>query len=129
MPSVSHVTCSCSKTIRAASRRSWRGHGSTGLSASRRRVAMATSKRGNGEGSITRLADGRWQGRLTLDSGKRKAFYGKTRQEAASKLTAALRDRDRGLPVTAEKQTVAQYLAVWLETIKPSIRPKTWRRY
>jgi integrase len=90
---------------------------------------MATSKRGNGEGSITRLADGRWQGRLTLDSGKRKAFYGKTRQEAASKLTAALRDRDRGLPVTAEKQTVAQYLAVWLETIKPSIRPKTWRRY
>ncbi len=33
-----------------------------------------TGKRGNGEGSITQLADGRWQARLTLEGGNRKAF-------------------------------------------------------
>jgi integrase len=89
-----------------------------------------TGKRGNNEGSISHLADGRWQARITLDSGKRKAFYGKTRQEAAAKLTAALSARDRGLPVDlGERQTVGRYLATWLETVKPTIRPRTWKRY
>jgi hypothetical protein len=88
-----------------------------------------TGKRGNNEGSITHLADGRWQARITLDDGKRKAFYGRTRAEAAAKLNAALRDRDRGLPIVAEKQTVEQYLVSWLDTMQPVIRPRTWKRY
>jgi hypothetical protein len=45
------------------------------------------SKRGNGEGSISQLSDGRWQARATLPDGKRKAVYGATRAEAAAKLT------------------------------------------
>ncbi|HEX5158878.1 MAG TPA: site-specific integrase [Ktedonobacterales bacterium] len=88
-----------------------------------------TGKRGNNEGSITQLGDGRWQARVTLEGGKRKAYYGATRAEAAAKLHAALRDRDSGLPLVAEKQTVGQYLAVWLDTVKPTIRPRTWKRY
>jgi len=48
----------------------------------------------------------------------------------AAKLTAALRDRDRGLPVGLdERQTIGQYIATWLETIKPTVRPRTWARY
>jgi hypothetical protein len=87
-------------------------------------------KRGNGEGGITHLSDGRWQARITLEGGRRKAFYAKTRAAAAAKLNAALRDRDRGLPVGMdERQTVGQYLARWLETVKPTIRPRTWTRY
>src|SRR5690348_13190263 len=86
------------------------------------------SRRGNNEGSITQLADGRWQARITVD-GRRKAYYGKTRAEAAAKLTAALRDRDRGMPVVPEKQSVAQYLTSWLDMVRPAIRPRTWRRY
>lgn len=92
--------------------------------------ARRTAKRGNNEGSITQLADGRWQARITLEDSRRKAFYGKTRREAQQKLVAALGDRDRGLPVdVGERQTVAHYLATWLETVKPTLRPRTWKGY
>jgi integrase len=87
------------------------------------------SKRGNGEGSITQLTDGRWQARISLDGGARKALYGKTRAEVASKLTAALRDRDRGVPVLGEKQTVGTYLATWLDASKHRVKPRTYERY
>lgn len=90
--------------------------------------ARRTVKRGNNEGSITQLADGRWQARISMDA-RRKAFYGATRAEAAAKLNAALRDRDRGLPMFEERQTVAQYVASWLEAIRPTVRPSTWKRY
>jgi hypothetical protein len=56
---------------------------------------------------------------VTLDSGKRKFFYAKTRQEAARLLTIALRDRDNGRPIVGEKLTVAQYLTQWLKDISP----------
>lgn len=88
-----------------------------------------SGKRANGEGSVSRLANGLWQARITLEGGRRKAYYGKTRQAAAQKLTAALRDRDRGLPVVGEKQTVGQYLASWLEAVQPTVRPRTHKRY
>lgn len=94
-------------------------------------TAMARgSKRGNNEGSITRRPDGRWHARMSLDSGKRKHFYGKTRQEVAAQLTAALRERDQGLSlVLDERQTLAQYLDSWLATMRSAVRPRTWQRY
>ncbi|MCX6020329.1 MAG: hypothetical protein NTZ05_01100 [Chloroflexi bacterium] len=81
-------------------------------------------KRGNNEGSITQLADGRWQARVSLEGGKRKAFYGMTRAEASAKLKRALADQDKGLPVGLdERQTVGQFLIHWLEnTARPKIR-------
>jgi integrase len=89
-----------------------------------------TGRRGNHEGSITQLADGRWQARVILENGKRKAFYGKTRQDVAAKLTAALRDRDRGLPVgPSDRLTVGAYLAGWLDVRQTQIKPRSWRRY
>jgi integrase len=93
------------------------------------RLTNKSGKRGNGEGSITQLSDGRWQARLTLPDGKRKAFYGETRAEVATRLNAALRDRDRGIPIVGERQTVGQYLGTWIETVKPQIRASTLRRY
>ncbi len=87
------------------------------------------AKRGNSEGSITKRADGLWEARINLDGGKRKSFYAKTRQEAARKLAAALRDQEAGLPVLGDKQTVEQYFTAWLESVKPTIRLTTWRRY
>lgn len=91
--------------------------------------ARRSGKRGNGEGSVTQLSDGRWQARVMMDDGRRKAFYGKTRAEAAQKLNAALRDRDRGLPIVAEAQTVEQYLLSWLEMMQPVVRPRTHKAY
>ena len=94
------------------------------------RATIRAGKRGNNEGTITRRADGRWQARVSLDAGKRKYFYGKTRQEVAAQLTAALRDRDQGLPlIVDERQTLAQYLGSWLATMRSTVRPRTWQRY
>ncbi len=86
-------------------------------------------KRANNEGSIVKRSDGRWMARISLGSGKRKTYYGKTRQDVARQLAAAIRDKDCGLPIVGEKQTVAQYLAVWLKTIKPTLRESAWMRY
>lgn len=86
-------------------------------------------KRGNNEGSVTHRPDGLWEARITLDGGKRKSFYAKTRQEVARKLAAALRDQEAGLPVVDSAQTVEQYLKSWLEAAKPTIRDRTWVGY
>ena len=63
-------------------------------------------KRGNSEGSIAKRADGRWMARMTLETGERKTFYAKTRQEVARRLAQAIRDRDTGVPIVGERQTV-----------------------
>ncbi len=86
-------------------------------------------RRGNGEGSIYKRADGRWEARVSLDNGRRKAFYGRTRPEVSQKLAAALKARQDGLPAISERQTIRQYLGHWLESTRPSLRPKTWLRY
>jgi integrase len=91
---------------------------------------MAGKKRANGEGSIARHPDGRWWARVMLPNGKRKALYGKTREEVSKKLTAALRDLHQGLPIVSERQTVAEFLTRWLnETARHPLRPGTFRRY
>ena len=87
------------------------------------------TKRANGEGSIYRRADGRWAASVSVDRGRRKYLYGRSRQDAARKLTAALKARQDGLPFVGDRQTVTQYLKGWLESVMPSLRPGTWERY
>jgi integrase len=104
-------------------------------SATETKTKVANSRRrGRGEGSITQLADGRFQARVDLGwvegKRKRKAVYGKTREAVAKKLITALSDYQDGLPVLNEKQTVAQYLTQWLEqTASQTLRPRTFIRY
>jgi integrase len=86
-------------------------------------------RRGNNEGSIHRRGDGRWQAIISLEGGERKYFYGKTRAEVAKRLSQAQHEVSSGLPMLDERQTVAQYLETWIETVKLQIRASTWRRY
>src|SRR5579883_808791 len=87
-------------------------------------------KRGNGEGSIYQRGDGKWVASITLDNGKRKVFYGKTRKEVKDKLTTALHEQQLGMLIMAGPRTVAQFLTDWLEnTHKRHIRPRTYERY
>lgn len=76
-------------------------------------------RRGHGEGSICQRTDGRWTAPVDLgwEDGKRKrkAVYGKTRQEVAGKISGLLSDQQKGLNPTDDKTTVAQYLENWLE--------------
>jgi integrase len=60
-------------------------------------------KRGNGEGSITRRKDGRWEARYyvpTVNGTKRKTLYGRTQAGVRVKLTKALSDRIDGIRAT-----------------------------
>src|SRR5262252_4164764 len=86
-------------------------------------------RRANHEGTIYKRQDGRWVASVTLPGGKRKSFYGQTRQEVAQKLTMGLKARLDGLPLPSERLTVGRYLHEWLEHAQPTMRPSTWRRY
>jgi integrase len=90
-------------------------------------------RRGNGEGSITRRKDGLYMGRYTVQTPtgkKRKALYGKTRQEVAEKLTWAMADRDGGLVFDADNMKVGEYLERWLvDSVLDTVRPTTYERY
>ena len=89
--------------------------------------------RGNREGSIFQRKDGRWTASIDLGQAggrrQRRSFYAMTRSEVARKLTAALKAREDGLPIVGERQTLGQYLGQWLEAIRPTLRPESYRRY
>jgi integrase len=86
-------------------------------------------RRGAGEGSVFRRADGRWCAYLSLGEGGRRYLYGKTRAEVQRKLSAAHRTQDDGLPFSPERHTVGDFLTEWLEGQRPRLRPNTWKRY
>jgi len=92
-------------------------------------------RRGNGEGCIYRRKDGRWcavatVGRREDGSPKRVSFYGKTRQEAAEKLTKALNDVRLGTLPEPGRMTVGEWLDIWLQDYKKSsLRPTTFDSY
>ena len=93
-------------------------------------------KRANGEGSIRKRSDGRWEGRYTAgyhpETGKRiiKNVLGKTQAECKAKLTKAMADC-KSLDVSrADEYTVAAWLRTWFELYaKPHIRPSTMNYY
>ncbi len=58
------------------------------------------AKRGHGEGSIYQCKDGRWTAEISLEGGKSKFLYGKTRKEVQEKLKTALYEQQRGMLVT-----------------------------
>lgn len=100
---------------------------------------MASKRRGRGEGSIGKTADGRWWGRITLGYyetkrgkrvARRRVVYRATRGAVAKAMHKLLKDRDAGLPIQSERQTLRQYLDHWLaHVIRPKVREKTWIHY
>lgn len=53
----------------------------------------------------------------------------RTKRQAEAALAEVLTRIEGGVYVTPTKQTVAQYLAGWLESVRPSLRPCTFTRY
>lgn len=88
-------------------------------------------RRRNGEGTIYERADGRWEGQIRLGVGQRKRVYGRTEGEVRRQLTAIARELDLGLPVQQRDGRVrlGDFLADWLERIRPTIKPLTHARY
>jgi integrase len=75
-------------------------------------------KRANGEGTIRKRSEGRWEARLVQADGTRRSLYGKTQQEASRLLAQARREREQGIVPPTDRQTVAGFLLTWLETVK-----------
>src|SRR5215472_8816797 len=86
--------------------------------------------RGHGEGSIYHRSDGRWAASISLEGGKRKTFYGKTRKEVQEQLKTALHQQQQGMLIIGPQQKVGDFLTHWLEDVhKHTVRPRTYERY
>ena len=93
-------------------------------------------RRSNGEGSIRRRKDGRWEGRYTAgidpETGKQifKNVLGKTQTEVKEKLKQAL-SKSQKLDFTKQgKYTVAQWMEEWFENVcKLKVRPSSHQTY
>ncbi len=93
-------------------------------------------KRANGEGSIRKRSDGRWEGRYTAGydpkTGKRinKNVLGRTQAEVKEKLKTTMAEAE-GLDIhKVDEYTVATWLRSWYDLYaKPNVRVATADRY
>jgi integrase len=84
--------------------------------------------RKNGEGTLFKRKDGRWQASFVPEHGKRLYFYGKTQAEALEKLRKAQQENQKGILATGPKQRIGEFLLQWLETTHkpPMVRHSTY---
>lgn len=88
----------------------------------------------NGEGTIYRRKDGRYEGAVyvltTSGAQKRERVYGASRAEVHGKLTEVKAKSQQGIPVADKKWLVGDYLDYWLaEVVKPNRRGTTYDLY
>ena len=89
-------------------------------------------KRANGEGSIRKRKDGRWEGRYTAgyhpDTGKpiHKSVLAKTQSEAKEKLKQAIADAEKLDMSRGKSYTLGAWIKLWYEVYaEPRLREKT----
>ena len=95
-----------------------------------------SKKRANGEGSIRKRKDGRWEGRYTAghDPETGKAIYknvlGRTQTEVKAKLKAAIQEAQTLDLSKTGKYTVGEWMEVWFEDYaKLKVRPSSHQTY
>lgn len=98
------------------------------------RGGRRTSRRGNGEGTIARRADGRYAGAyfVTRPDGThgRKWVYGPTRADVAARLAEIAQQAQDGRPIPTRSPTLSEYLDYWMhEVVEPKLRPTTLAKY
>lgn len=91
-------------------------------------------RRANGEGTITKRTDGRYQGAAYVfrpdGTRLRKFVYGKTRAEVAEKLTAIQEQTRQGIPAATSAMALADYLTYWLAAVAAvRLKPSTLMSY
>ena len=93
---------------------------------------IMTNRRGRGEGSIAKRADGLWEARIDVghDShGKRlrKSVYGETKKECADKLTKLANRKLDGVLIDTGRMTVGNLLDRWLnDSARMNVAPTTF---
>lgn len=87
-------------------------------------------KRGNGEASYRERPNGLWEGRVTIPGLGRRSFYGALKRDVVEQVERARRDHKAGLDPTAKPETVAAFLARWLdESAVRRLRPRSIASY
>jgi integrase len=92
-------------------------------------------RRANGEGTVIRRKDGRYEARepKRVDvSGKvsQRSYYGRTVSEALEKRAEAMRQADAGMTMDAQKTTLGEYITQWMDDIGSNdLRANTLRAY
>lgn len=87
-------------------------------------------KRANHEGSVYQIQDGTWRGAVSIGGGQRKYARGDTQAEVVKKLAEIKGKLGRGESLAEQsRQTVDDFLAEWLDSIKASVRPRTYDAY
>lgn len=96
----------------------------------------SNTRAASGAGTIRQRPDGRWEARVTVGinpgTGKaiRRSIYGDTQAAVRKKMTAILREIDRGTYLTPQKITVGQWLDEWLNTYAVTkVKPLTYQSY
>ena len=88
------------------------------------------SHRAKGEGSIYQRKDGRWVAAISLENGKRKQIYRRTKSEAVMALQLANQAKLQGTLTSTRDETVEEFLRDWLEYwIQPKVRKRTYETY
>lgn len=96
---------------------------------------MAKKSRASGEGSITKRADGRWMGRLSVQSDdpgktKRVCVYGDTQEAVVSKLESLRQQRRLNAKSLLAKDSLGAFLKRWLaDEVEINRAGKTHQEY
>lgn len=88
------------------------------------------AKRANGEGSLRRRSDGRWEARYysPIDN-KQHSLYGKTQKEIKEKLRKKLNELDENAVLEGDDMLVSTWLDIWLKNYTSNLKPLTQSTY
>jgi len=100
-----------------------------------REVILSKRKSANGNGTIRKRSDGRWEAQYSAgfdpNTGKQiqRSVYGKTQKDVQQKLHKILTEIDEGDYMEAEKITVGDWLDLWLRDYTINLKPATMAAY
>lgn len=93
-------------------------------------MSKPRAKRGNGECTVRRRTDGRWEGRYRdALTGKLKSVYRKTQKEVLKLLEEKTKEYNIGEISSNQQLTVGQWVPIWLERYNGNIKPLTLASY
>lgn len=92
------------------------------------------ARRANGEGSIYRRKDGRWEGAAWVDTTagtrKRMRVYGQSHRQVHERLLEVKAQAQQGIPLPDQSWSLRRFFEHWLrDVVTPTCRPSTYTRY
>lgn len=88
-----------------------------------------TNVRGHHEGTLfQRSRDKRWVAMVTMPDGRRRSASARSKAEGVRLLEDLKRQRDAQM-VDPRNLTLGTYLRRWLDDVRPSMAPETWRKH